>query len=324
MTKVVFQSAADRMSAENLEKTLLNPVTLSELSTLQGSSDLEELQTIYPGNMARIGGVKRGKDDEQKAEWSKLERGDVVLFKKDEEIFLSGIVTYCIRSPELAEELWGHDEKGVTPECIYFVDEVKDQFIPAHVVNELCGLMSDYSWPGFEVRTPEESGPVITGFELQSQIYFPRISEEEYFELAREIDPTRPLTLAGRERTRKEDGFLRDYLFGGKVIEECGICGRKFPTQFLIAAHIKDRWHCSTEERLDYRNLVMPLCKLGCEELYRRNYVTVIDERVAVTRARVESNDLKAILVRLQGRVCPWFRGSRKYFEWHTKLGKYF
>ncbi len=324
MTKIAFQSAADPGSRENLEKTLLDPVVLSELSSIRGTGMAEELATIYPGDMARIGGIKLGKDGEQKAEWEKLQRGDVVLFLRDDMVFLSGIVTYLVKNEALARELWGDDERGHTPECIYFVDEVKDQFIPRAAVNRLCGFDEGYEWPGFEVHLEETAAPVVHGYQLESQVYFPIVSEDEYKQVVQEIDRTQPLDVAGRARARKEDGFLRDQLFGGKVIEECAICGQKYPTQFLIAAHIKDRWHCTTEDRLDYENIAMPLCKLGCEELYRRNYVTVVDERVAVTKARVDSNDLKAILVRLKGRVCPWFKGSRKYFDWHTRMGKYF
>ncbi len=324
MTKIAFQSAADENSAANLDKTLLNPVTLSELDSIRGTGLAEELLTNFPGDMARVGGVKTGKDGEQKAEWEKLQRGDVVLFLRDDQVFLSGIVTYLVRSKELARELWGEDEKGQLAECIYFVDEVKDQFIPRQTINRLCGLDEGYDWQGFEVQLEEVAAPVVQGFELESDVYFPIVSEEEYKQVVQEIDRTVPLDAEGRARLRKEDGFLRDQLFRGKIIEECAICGRKFPTQFLIAAHIKDRWHCTTEERLDYENIAMPLCKMGCEELYRRNYVTVIDSRVAVTRARVDSNDLQALLVKVKGRVCPWFKGSRSYFEWHARMGKYF
>jgi|GEM_PF-1827380 len=324
MTKIAFQSAADSDSSENLEKTLLSPVVLSELESIRGTGVAEELAAIYPGDMARVGGIKLGKEGQQKGEWEKLQRGDVVLFMKDDMVFLSGIVTYLVKNPDLARELWGDDGRGHTPECIYFVDEVKDQFIPRSVVNRLTGLDEGYEWPGFEVQEEEASAPVVYGFQLESEVYFPIVSEDEYKQIVRDIDRTAPLDISGRTRLRKEDGFLRDQLFRGKVAEECGICGNKYPTQFLIAAHIKDRWHCTTDDRLDYENIAMPICKLGCEELYRRNYVTVIDERVAVTKARVDSKDLQSILVRLQGRVCPWFKGSRKYFDWHTRMGKYF
>ncbi|MCP1726522.1 hypothetical protein J2T60_000487 [Natronospira proteinivora] len=324
MTKIAFQSAADSDSRENLEKTLLNPVVLSELESIRGTGIAEELANIYPGDMARVGAVKQGKEGEQKAEWEKLQRGDVVLFMRDDMVFLSGIVTYLVKNPDLARELWGDDERGHTPECVYFVDEVKDQFIPCSTINRMMGLEETYPWPGFQVHLEDVSAPVVYGYQLESHVYFPIVSEDEYKEIVQEIDRTRPLDTKGWSRLRKEDGFLRDQLFRGKVVEECGICGNKYPTQFLIAAHIKDRWHCTTEDRLDYQNIAMPICKLGCEELYRRNYVTVIDERVAVTKARVDSKDLKSILVRLQGRVCPWFKGSRKYFDWHTRLGKYF
>lgn len=325
MTKIAFQPAGDPMSEANLEKTLFNPVVLSEIQALAGSGLLEDLALTFPGDMARVGGVKRGKRDEQMREWEKLERGDVVLFMKDDEVFLSGTVTHKVRDQDLARELWGDDEKGVTPECAYFVDEMKKQRIPRETVNRLCGHDPDMPWKGFSVQSERASSYLLYAFvNLESRVYYPIVEEEEYRRIVQSFNPTEPMDASRRALMRKEEGFLRNHLFRGKAQAICGICGREIPTQFLIAAHIKAWEECGTEDRLDFEKIVMPMCKLGCEELYRRNYLTVIDERVHVTTAKVESRDLKAYLTKVKGRVCTWWRGSEKYFEWHTEHGSYY
>lgn len=325
MTKIAFQPASDPMSLENLEKSLFSPVILSEIDALKGSSLAEELALTYPGDMARIGGVKRGKKDRQLREWEKLERGDIVLFMKDDEVFLSGTVTHTVRDEKLAHELWGADDKGWVPECVYFVDEMKKQRIPRETVNRLCGHDPDMPWEGFSVQSERASANLLYAFvNLESQVYFPIVEEDEYRRIVQSFDPTEPMDASRRALMRKEEGFLRKHLFSGKAMDACGICGREIPTQFLIAAHIKVWEECTTEDRLDYENIVMPMCKLGCEELYRRNYLTVIDERVQVTTAKVDSKDLRAYLTKVKNRVCTWWRGSEKYFDWHTQHGSYF
>jgi len=324
MTKIAFQPAGDPMSEENLEKSLYSPVILSEVEALSGTQLARELALTYPGDMARVGGVKRGKRDEQLREWEKLERGDVVLFASGDEVFLSGTITHTIQSKELARELWSEDDKGVTPECIYFIDEMNKQRIPRETINRLCGHEPDMPWDSFTVESERASANVLYAFDLESQVYFPLVPEDEYKRIVQSFNPTEPVDASRRALMRKEEGFLRNQLFRGRAMAECAICGRTYPTQFLVAAHVKAWAECSTEDRLDFENVAIPLCKLGCLELYRRNYVTVIDERVAVTTAKVDSADLRAFLTRIKGRVCTWWRGSEAYFEWHTEHGSFY
>lgn len=325
MTKIAFQPAGDPMSEENLEKTLYNPVILSEIESLAGTRLARDLALTFPGDMARVGGVKRGKQDSQLREWEKLERGDAVLFMKDDDVFLSGTVTHTAQNEKLAAELWDGDEKGRVPECIYFIDEMKKQRIPRETINRLCGHDPDMPWEGFSVQSESASANLLNAFiNLESQIYFPIVEEDEYRRIVQSFAPAEPMDASRRALMRKEEGFLRNHLFQGKAQTECGICGREIPTQFLIAAHIKVWEECGVEDRLDFDNIVMPMCKLGCEVLYRRNYLTVIDERVQVTTAKVDSKDLKAYLTKVKGRVCTWWRGSEKYFQWHTDHGSYF
>ncbi|MGD8828897.1 MAG: hypothetical protein PVG21_09355, partial [Gammaproteobacteria bacterium] len=89
MTKLAFQPANDAMAERMLERTLEHPVMLSELKALEGTRELDELTFLYPGQMARLFGVRPGRSDAQKKQWAKLERGDVVLFMRNNLVFLS-------------------------------------------------------------------------------------------------------------------------------------------------------------------------------------------------------------------------------------------
>lgn len=324
MTKIAFQPAGDPISESNLEKSLYQPVILTGLNSLAGTRAAQELAVIYPGGIARIGGVRRGRRDRQKRQWNKLERGDVVLFMKEDTVFLSGTVTYTLQSAELAQEIWGTDSKGRLAECIYFLGELSKRRIPRATINRLCGYDRAREWDGFSVQTERKSANVLYAFKLESQVYFPIVEEAEYREIVERYSPAEPLDATRHALMRKEEGFLRAHLFKGKALAECAICGRSFPTEFLAASHVKKWSECTVDERLDYKNIAIPLCHFGCLELYRRNYLTVIDERVAITTAQVDSTDLKAYLTKVKGRVCTFWRGSETYFEWHTDHGLYF
>lgn len=71
---------------------------------------------------------------------------------------------------------------------------------------------------------------------------------------------------------RKEQEILQDWLFSGKKIECCAMCGRLFSIRSLVTAHKKRRADCVPAERLD-PYIVMPLCTFGCDFLYERGYV---------------------------------------------------
>ena len=68
--------------------------------------------------------------------------------------------------------------------------------------------------------------------------------------------------------TRNEQRFLREHLFKNKKMAKCGICDKEYPVAFLVAAHIKRRANCSLDEKKDYKSVVMPMCKFGCDDLY--------------------------------------------------------
>src|SRR5690606_36429304 len=70
-----------------------------------------------------------------------------------------------------------------------------------------------------------------------------------------------------KEKQRREQSILRDWLFKNKESEDCAICGETYSIHSLAAAHKKKRSICSEEERTD-PNIVMPVCVFGCDHLY--------------------------------------------------------
>ena len=118
--------------------------------------------------------------------------------------------------------------------------------------------------------------------------------------------------------TRKEQAFLRKYLFRGRDYGTCFLCRKELPVELLVTAHIKRRADCSEEERRDLRNIV-PMCLLGCDALFERGYLAVVDGKIDV-RPHVVGNGsgLSAILGELRGRQISVEAERRKYFDYHA------
>jgi hypothetical protein len=72
------------------------------------------------------------------------------------------------------------------------------------------------------------------------------------------------------------------------------------------------------DERLDIENIVMRACALGCDTLYERGYMVVVDGRIVRGRSP-ETPATRDVVDALVGRVCPaWNSGSESYFKWHS------
>lgn len=118
----------------------------------------------------------------------------------------------------------------------------------------------------------------------------------------------------GKTYSRKEQGLLRGILFGGVTESKCAICHRLLSTDLLVAAHIKPRKKCSTSERKN-PNIVMPACRLGCDELFEKGYVLVDAKGVIHRNSNVEiSSDLSEFISTLEGKDCLYFNDETEKF----------
>ena len=153
-----------------------------------------------------------------------------------------------------------------------------------------------------------------------------RLPEDAAVNGSQEPRPSRKeLTVLGQldeERrvvTRKEQAFLRRHLLEGKDYGKCFLCGEKLPVELLVTAHIKPRAKCSEKDRRDWENIV-PMCILGCDALFERGHVAVVDDRLDVSLDDpIRGSRLDEILRALRGRQISVGPQRRKYFEWHSK-----
>ena len=322
MVAVVLQPAGEAASHKHYVDTIESPVPLSEIASFLSEADLNLLTRMYADGKTPTWGVTPGKIGQNATKWHRMEVGDVTLFARQGKIFASGVTTHKVHLEALAEHLWRHKEDGSTWEYVYFLDEITNHEIPVRELNIVAGYKENNVIQGFNVLDEEKSAAILEHFDLESSVYFPDVSESEYLKT---LDGEATLDDTAQAVRRKEQGFLRTTLFGKKSTGQCCICGKTYPVTFLITAHIKKRSECSLEERKDYRSIVAPMCRFGCDDLYEKRYLYVDGGVIRRNPRRPGTRDLEEAIGGLDGTRCgAWNESTQEYFEWHRKqaLGK--
>jgi hypothetical protein len=167
--------------------------------------------------------------------------------------------------------------------------------------------------------TPENSGISIKD-EVLSQLEFIiegskaryiKVDEEAYLKSIEELDSKYSAL------RRNEQGFLRSNLFGSSKYAECCICRELYPVEFLVAAHVKKRTLCNESEKRDFKNIAVSMCKFGCDDLYERGHISVVEGLVVSNDREVYSDALNNYRNKIVNNSCGAFNeNNRKYFEY--------
>lgn len=295
-------------------------VHLTLLREYLSSAEARALAATYPEGLVPTWGVVPGERGRNTKRWERVQAGDVLFFAGKGKIRATGVITHKTRNASLAERLWSRDEDGETWEYIYFVDQIHSCAIPYTEFNAAAGYKSSNIVQGFEVLDPEKSARILSALDFGTGQEAIPGTEQDFLE-AVELDPSQELDAVGKTKIRKEQGFLRRQLFGRRLHAECALCQRNFPVDLLVTAHVKKRSYCNADEKRDYRSNVVPMCKLGCDDLFEKGYVIIVDGVVTLNPAKTAklTNPLKEMLAKLTGRTyLPFSERSARYYEWHS------
>jgi hypothetical protein len=321
--RVILQPCAGHEARRHFENTIKQPVPIDVILRDVPRHIANHLQGVFEGRKeVPTWGVTAGGREVNVKRWERIEPGDLVLFSQGNRVFLSATIAAKAHAPGLARTLWGTDTRGNTWEYVYFLDELKGVDIPVGEVNRTLGYQANNRIQGFRILKEGPSERLALALELESHKHGPSLTPHEYIDLITDkLNDLGDLDTERVAKARKEQGFLRHYLFGDRQLAECCLCGKKYSVDFLVAAHVKPRALCSPEERRDYQNIVAPMCKNGCDALYELGYV-VIDDSGKVVRGRTETESagVSEAVEKLLGRPCKaWNEGTRRYFAWHRK-----
>lgn len=322
MSKIILQPAGSSDAGMHYVDTIVNPVSIDGISDYVEPNIVSKLRELHKDGKVPTWGVTPGIKEVNKNKWEKVLPGDVVLFSRNNKIFASAAVSFTLHNKNLALNLWKTNSVGETWEYIYFLDEVINQDIPYEEFNATAGYKLNNIIQGFNVLDEEKSERIISHFELASETYYPPVSQEDYFN-SLTLDASKALEREGTYKGRTEQAFLRTVLFKGNKYAKCGICGKQYPVSFLVTAHIKKRASCTDEEKRDYKNIVMPMCKFGCDELYEKGFIAV-DGGAIVSTNQIDSTDaMEKYMSVIVGNNCLNFtEDSKKYFDFHLQKYK--
>ncbi|WP_226556632.1 helix-turn-helix domain-containing protein [Priestia aryabhattai] len=317
VANIAFQPNSDKIGQQNFKKTIEQPIPQSIIQNYLSSEEIEQIKYMYNDKGIEVWGVKEGKNGVTKKQYDKLSPGDIVFFYKEWYLYCKAVVTFKIYSPELAKALWN----DANYEYVYFLTNVESCRIPIEVVNDtIYGKNERFAIIGFKVLTSEQSEQLLNKLELETEPQLKEITKEDYQKaLTLKID--KPLDSVARRIGRVEQGYLRKLLFGKRLYEKCACCGNLYHISHLYAAHIKKRSLCNVEEKLDSQ-IVMPMCKFGCDTLYEEGFISVTSKGKFIRLDKVTKKNLtppvESILQKLDGRECSyWNVNTAKYFEWH-------
>jgi len=122
---------------------------------------------------------------------------------------------------------------------------------------------------------------------------------------------------------RVEQSLLRNYLIQNEEEVECGICKKTYPVIFIWCSHIKKRSECTLEEKLDIKNIVMPMCKFGCDDLYEKKYIYINDGFVKFNESIETNIAIRKKISELINNVVSskyYNKTSKKYFDFNNEV----
>lgn len=306
---------------QHYQDTIVNEVVFAEHEDLLSPDVMSDLNRLFPAGRARMWGVVPGKRNVNVGKVARLRASDFVLFYGGKKLYLAGTVALRWHNKALAERLWKTDENNQTWEHMYALQDVREIAVPVGEVQPLLGWQPTAVVQGFNIYQDAKADALSELCNLAPEDLVSTDDDDSSRKSAGDSD--RPFEgSTDAERTtlvRREQPRLKRRLkqLGGGA---CALCGEQVPATFLVAAHIKKRSKCTDEEKVDFDNVGMLACLLGCDGLFEHGYIAVdhggellISDKVLaspVVKSFVES--------RLGNHRTSWWTESREpYFAWH-------
>ena len=315
MNKIILQPSGNKDAREHYVDTIEKKISIDLIAGYITHIDADELRAIYPDGVCSIWGVTPSEINIKK--WDRITKGDVTLFSKSGGIYASGVTTYKIHNRNLALKLWNKNAKGDTWEYIYFIDEVKKLNISYSSFNKVIGYKENFIIQGFNVLDEIKSKLLFDAFGLNSSTYIEEIEDLQYVSMLSQLKETEELYEGKR---RLEQGYLRKSIFGNNTVHACSCCKKQYPISFLVCAHIKKRSRCEYDELRDM-NVVMPMCKFGCDELFEKGIISVDNSGLIQQIKSISNVNVKSYIEKFIGTSINSFNSqSAEYFKWHYEF----
>lgn len=316
--RIILQPCASKVAQQHFSQTISNSsITIASIKNYLSDEQIKALKEYYPEGKLMVWGIKSS----SQTKWEKVNEGDVSLFSANKSIFASAVVGYKLHNKSLAQYLWGLDTDGNSWEYMYFLSDLYKINISYEEFNECVGYKKNNVIQGFTVLDDKKSAQFLLKYPFDNERYYGEnvLDEDGIKTLLKEVDETDEEAIV---KIRKEQSILRQGLFKGRKTARCVLCGRKFPIEMLYCSHIKKRCFCNEDERKDL-NVVVPMCKFGCDDLFEKGFVGVDEGKIVVLKySGNETVDEYLNFLKAKS-VESYNDKNKKYFVYQLKLYNY-
>ena len=280
-----------------------------------------EIQKILKDENYACWGVTNAKNNSNLKKWEKMKTGDVCLMYRDKIFFSAGKIITRFKNKELSEDLWGLNKDGLPWENMFLIDEIKKISIPIHILNNLMNYSPNFILQGYSTYSESISEKILAEFDLlnwNTPFYTSNCEtdEEKNLRIKEQLKSIHQTdSLNNYSKSRKEQALLREFhLKQNKT--QCSLCHRILPNELIVAAHIWERSKIKNDEIRKDPNIAMPLCKLGCDDLFEKKYLIVDSEgMIQKNEERIES-ELENFVEQYKNKKCLHFNEKTKlYFK---------
>lgn len=315
--RVHLQPCGDKYAREHYKDTIEELVSKETITNF-----LEENNPVsnFSDDHFACWGVTNGKGNINLNKWHKMQRGDICLMYRDKAFFCAGKIIIKFKNKDLAEHLWKTNDDGETWENMFLIDEVKKINIPIESFINLMGYKKRFVVQGFMTYEEDISELIIEELDLigwNSPFYTTNCETEDekkrrIQDALKKLDKTDSKSHTSKRRIEQQ--LLREFHMGKKETI-CSLCHRTLPNELMVAGHIWERHKIKDEEVRKDPDVVMPLCKLGCDELFEKGFIFVDEEgRIILNSRNTESAPIIQFAKQYKEKKCLHFNEKTKRF----------
>ena len=311
---IALLPTSGKLSFIHYINTIENPLRFEDFKE---KLDLESKKKFEKLNLKNfhIWGVTNGFRNRNLNKWQLLNQGDCCVFYRKKKFFSKGEVVLTIKNKEISKQLWGKGVNGELWENLIFIKSLEKENIDIQEFNNAMDYSKKNVVRAFQVFSDIELTELFHKNSQNNKKSFRSIIYQRKLEKI-----TGDTDIDSITKTRAEQKILSDYLFDDSEHNYCAICSKHYPNRLLVAGHIKKRKHATKRERLDL-NIVMPVCKLGCDELFEHGYIYVDEKKILKKNLKMDRTpELNQILEKLIDHKIEYVNDENKeYFNHHRK-----
>ena len=258
-----------------------------------------------------------GYNNKDLGNWKKSKVGDNCLFYRDKKFFSKSKIILKLVDENIASRFLVKTTKGDLSKNLFILEPSSEISITNYrfnkALNKANSPLNSFKIENIKNRNLlKELGisnlKTMTG--RREDFYQSRLHELEKLD-----------GIKSQAKIRLEQDVFTEFLFSDCSNSKCAICSRSYPNSIMVAGHIKKRSLSSDIERRNLNN-VMPVCKMGCDDLFERGYIYINKKgRIKRNDEKEITSDLKQYLDSIVDKK-SWFFNKKNaiFFDQHRNL----